>query len=335
MEYRNLGKTGLQVSALGFGGIPIQRVSEQEAASIVGLAIEKGITFFDSARAYTDSENKIGRGIRGKRDRVVLATKSLVRTYEKMKEEIDKSLQALATDYIDLYQCHNLRTEQDIEAVLAPDGAMRALIEAKEAGKIRHIGLTGHKPPVIIKAVKTGYFETVQVPYNFIERTAEEELFPLAREMELGIIIMKPLAGGAFSRPDLALRFLMHQGVSTIIPGMDTIEQVEQNTALAVKAEPLTESELEVLEKEKKEVGERFCRRCDYCKPCPQGVDVSGSFIIHGYFKRYGMPEWARKRYRALQVKNDACQECGLCESRCPYNLPIREMLKEVHRDLG
>ena len=335
MEYRILGKTGLKVSALGFGGIPIQRVTAEEAVSIVGLAIEKGITFFDSARGYTDSESKIGQAIRGKRDRVILATKSTGRTYEKMKEEIDMSLQALATDYLDLYQCHNVRSEQDIETILAPDGAMRALLEARQEGKIRHIGITGHKPPVVIKAVKTGYFETIQVPYNFIERAAEEELFSLAREMKLGIIVMKPLAGGFYSRPDLALRFLFDRPVSTIIPGMDSPAQVEQNAGLAERFKPLAQDELNYLQAEMEQAGQRFCRRCDYCKPCPQGVDISGSFIMHGYFTRYGLPDWARERYRAFSVKNDACRECGLCESRCPYNLPIREMLKEVHRDLG
>jgi len=335
MEYRILGKTGLRVSLMGFGGIPIQRVSENEAVKITQLAIAKGINFFDSARGYTDSENKIGKGIKGRRNELILATKSMARTYEKMKEDIDKSLKAFDTDYIDLYQCHNVRSDQELNSVLGPDGALLALQEAQKAGKIRHIGLTGHKPPMVEEAIRKGVFETIQVPYNFIERSAEEELLPLARQMELGIIVMKPLAGGAFSRPDLALKFLLNRDVSAIIPGMDSLEQVEQNAGLTEKIEPLEQSDLDCLEKEKNEVGERFCRRCEYCKPCPQGVDITTSFLFHGYFKRYGLPEWARERYQALKVKNDACEECGLCETRCPYNLPIREMLKEVHRDLG
>ncbi|MCR4441652.1 MAG: aldo/keto reductase [Peptococcaceae bacterium] len=335
MEYKFLGRTKLRVSLVGFGGIPIQRVSEKEAARVIQAAIDKGINFFDSARGYTDSENKIGLGIKGKRDGLVLATKTMVRSHDKMKDEIDRSLKALAVEYIDLYQCHNVRSREDIEKITAPGGALEALHKAREAGKIRFIGLSGHRPPVIMEAIKTGAFDTIQVPYNFIERQVEEELLPLARREQLGIIVMKPLAGGAFSRPDLALRFLLAADVSTIIPGMDSLEQVEQNAALAARPEPLEQPELEYLLKEAKEVGNRFCRRCDYCKPCPQGIDIATHFVLHSYYRRYGMPDWAKDRYRKLPVNAGACQDCGLCESRCPYSLPVREMLKEAHKDMG
>lgn len=335
MEYRQLGKTGLKVSLMGFGGIPIQRVSSAAAEEIIAVALEKGINFIDTARAYTDSESKIGLALRNKRQQVVLATKSMARTKEKMQAEIETSLQHLQTDYIDLYQCHNVKTQEELEQVLAPGGAMEALEDAKKAGKIRHIGVTGHIIGTLQNIIKTQRFATLQVPYNFIERGPEELLFPTARKMGLGIIIMKPLAGGAYSRPDLALRFLLQQEVSTIIPGVDSIEQVSQNAELAQVRQPLTEVELEYLTLEAQKVGNRFCRRCEYCKPCPQGIDIPSCFIFEGYFERYNLPGWAKERYQGLSVKADACEECGLCETRCPYNLPIREMLQKVHQDLG
>ncbi len=335
MEYRPLGKTGLKVSLMGFGGIPIQRISREEAKEIIMAAIERGINFFDSARGYTDSESKIGQAVKGKRDKVILATKTMARTYEQMKADIEQSLRDLETDYIDLYQCHNVKSQEDLEHILGPGGAMEALEEAKRAGKIGHIGITGHRAPVIIEGIKTGRFATVQFPFNFIERTAEDVLFPLARQREMGIIVMKPLAGGAFTKPELALRFLLQQNVSTIIPGVDSLEQVKLNVQLAREKIALTEEELKLLGQEAREKGERFCRRCEYCKPCPQNLDMPTYFILHGYYERYGLPQWAQERYRALKVKADACEDCGLCETRCPYNLPIREMLKKVHRDLG
>lgn len=331
MQYRSLGKTGLKVSFLGFGGIPIQRVSGLEAQKIVEACVERGINFFDSARAYSDSEGKIGKALKGKRKEVVLATKTMARSKDKMMDDIDKSLKFLDTDYIDLYQCHNIRTKEELEKVLGPNGAMEALVAARKEGKIRHIGLTGHIIATVLEGLKTGAFETVQVPYNFIEQSPAEELFPYARKENLGIIAMKPLAGGAYSRPDLALRFLLSQDISSFIPGMDTLEQVIQNVGIAEDNRALNNEELQYLDKEAQEIGNSFCRRCEYCKPCPQGIDIAMCFLLQGYYERYNLPEWAKERYDAQVVKADACEECGICETRCPYSLPIRTMLKKAH----
>ncbi len=335
MEYRSLGKTGLKVSFLGFGGIPIQRVTEPEACKIVEACVEKGINFFDSARVYSDSERKIRQGIKGKRDKVILATKSMARTAGKMTEDIEKSLSELGTDYIDLYQCHNVSSQELLDEIMAPHGAMEALLKAQKEGKIRFIGISAHRSEALLSAMKTGAFTTIQLPYNFIERYQEEKVLPLAHELDMGIIVMKPLAGGALSRPDLALKFLSTKDVSSIIPGIESLEQLEQNLDAVLQRKLLTADELEYMTKEAEKIGSRFCRRCDYCQPCPQGVKISSSFIFHGYFERYDMARMGQDRYRQLPVKADACIECGLCETRCPYNLPIREMLKKAHRDLG
>lgn len=335
MEYRKLGKTELVVSKLGFGGIPIMRVPEKEAEEILNKAAESGITFFDTARGYVDSEAKIGKALKGRRQKLVLATKSMARSQQKMREEIEKSLKMLDTDYIDLYQCHNIKTMEEMAKVLGPNGAMEALVAAKKEGKIRHIGFSSHIIATALEGVKSGLFETVQIPYNFIEQAPGEELLPNARQENVGIIVMKPLAGGIFSRPDLALKFLLAQDVSTVIPGMDSVEQVERNVLLAQDNSGLSEEELQYLVKEAGEIGTAFCRRCDYCKPCPQGVDISNCFMLLGYYERYDLPWWAKDRYEGMPVKADACEECGICETRCPYSLPIREMLKKVHQLLG
>lgn len=333
-KYRILGKTGWKVYGMGFGGIPIQRVSYEEAEKIIAAAIDKGINFIDTARGYTDSESKIGKALKGKRSKVLLATKSMARTYQEMKNEIETSLNDLNTDYIDLYQCHNVGTSKAMEQILGPRGALEALFEAKEAGKIRELGITGHKAELVIKGMETGEFATVQIPYNFIERSPEKQVIPLAHKLNMGIIVMKPLGGGIFSKPELVLRFLLGQDVSVLIPGMDSIKQVEQNTELLENHQFLLPAELDYLQKEAREVGDHFCRRCEYCKPCPQGVDVTNTLLIQGYYERYNLKEWAKARYESLAVKADACIECGVCEERCPYSLPIREMLKKAHKVL-
>lgn len=335
MDYSILGSTGLKVSRIGFGGIPIQRLNEDEASMVIETAIDMGVNFFDSARAYTDSERKIGLAIAAKREKVILATKSQGRDYQKMAEEIDISLKELNVDYIDLYQCHNVRTEADYDRVLSPGGALEAIIDAKKAGKIGHIGITSHNIAILIKALHTKQFSTVQVPYNYVECSAEEELLPLARALNVGTIIMKPLAGGAYKRADLALRFLLDSDVTTIIPGMDSIEQLKQNIGLLEGRIPLNQEEKAIIDEEAKALGKSFCRRCDYCKPCPQGLDISFIFTIHGYFCRYNLPDWSRNFYSKLAANVSACKDCGICETRCPYSLPIRKMLKNAHDDLA
>ncbi|MEA4892509.1 MAG: aldo/keto reductase [Peptococcaceae bacterium] len=334
MEYRRLGKTELKVSFLGFGGIPVQRVSAEAAAATIRTGLELGVNFIDTARAYTDSEEKIGRALGGvPRDSYILASKTLVRTGEAMQRDIDLSLKYLNTDYIDLYQCHNVRFDKDEEELFAPGGGLEALFAAKKAGKIRHIGITGHQVERLTRLLKTDLFETVQVPYNVNEPAPEKELLPLARQKDLGILCMKPLGGGALP-PDLALRFFLDKEVSSFIPGVESPEQMRQNLYTVTNGQALNGEEQKEAEEFCRRLGKSYCRRCDYCQPCPQGIDISGMFIFQAYFRRYDMKDWAWARYAACGIKPEACVECGRCESRCPYELPIRRMLKEVKSDM-
>jgi len=335
LDYNDLGKTGLKVSRVGFGGIPVQRNSPEEAAGIIGRALELGVNFIDSARAYTDSETKIGRAIRGKRDKVILATKSMARTEADMRQEIETSLREFGTDYIDLYQCHNVRDNESLDKIVGPGGAYTALEEARRAGKIGHIGITSHRTPILVEAMRTAMFETVQFPFNFMEREPEKEFLGLAQENGLGIIIMKPLAGGAIRHVAPALKFILGFNISTVIPGMDSLEQVDANVAAAAAGAVLSPGEMALLEEEAGQLGQTFCRRCEYCMPCPAGVQIPIIFICDGYYERYGLPDWAKDKYRDMSVHADACQDCAQCEERCPYGLPIRQMLARAHEHLG
>ncbi|HHT02566.1 MAG TPA: aldo/keto reductase [Firmicutes bacterium] len=333
MKYRTLGRTGLEVSVIGFGGIPIQRVNHAAAKEIMEKALEAKINFFDTARAYSDSEEKMGQVLGKHRDEVIIATKSLVRSKEKMARDIQISLENLQVDTIDLYQIHNVRDVATLERVMSPGGALEALLEAKQKGLVKHIGVTSHIRDVVKAAMKHEVFETVQFPLNVVEAEGAEEILDMARKTNTGTIIMKPLAGGALTNADLALRFLLSYPVDTIIPGMDTVEQVLENTGLVDK-QPLSEEELAALQAEGERLGDTFCRRCEYCQPCPQGINIPMVFLQEAYYTRYGLTDWASSRYASLPAKVEDCSECGECETKCPYDLPIRDMLKEAEKTL-
>ncbi len=334
MEYRILGKTGLKISRLGLGGIPIQRIDAEGTTKLIHQLLDAGVNYIDTARGYTVSEEYLGHALEGVRDKFILATKSMSRDKEGMARDIDISRKNLKTDYIDLYQVHN-PSMQDLDKVLAPGGALEALLEAREAGKIGHIGLTAHSVEVFEKALTLDWVETIMFPYNIVE-TQGEELMKRAAEQNVGFIVMKPLAGGAIEDADLALHFLATvPEVTVVIPGMADAAEVEQNLAAIANNAPLTEEEKEKMEQLRKTLGTQFCRRCNYCAPCTVGIQIPSVFLMQGYLTRYNLEDWARKRYEAMEVKASACVECGACEQRCPYHLPIREMLKKAAQQFG
>lgn len=334
MEYVTLGKTGLKISRLGFGGIPIQRVDADATKKLVQMMAEKGINYIDTARGYTVSESYLGEALEGIRDKFVLATKSMARTKEAMARDIELSLKNLRTDYIDLYQVHNIPVSE-LDFIMGPDGALQALMEAKEAGKIGHIGLTAHSLETFEKTVELPWVETIMFPYNIVENQGQA-LMRKCTENNIGFIAMKPLAGGAIEDATLALRYICkNPDVTVVIPGMYDVREIEQNLAACEDTSELSEEELTQIQEVKERLGSNFCRRCNYCAPCTVGINIPGVFLFQGYLDRYGLEEWAKGRYAALNTKAGACVECGECESRCPYNLPIREMLKEAAAKFG
>lgn len=334
MEYVTLGKTGLRIARLGFGGIPIQRVDAATTKELVKAMAEAGINYIDTARGYTVSEEYLGEAMEGLRDKFVVATKSMSRTRQGMAADIDISLKNLRTDHIDVYQVHN-PSMKDLEQVMSPDGALEALKEAKAAGKIGHIGLTAHSAEVFKKALEQDWVETIMFPYNIVE-TQGEELIRKCAEKGIGFIAMKPLAGGAIEDATLALRFICaNPDVTVVIPGMFDLKELDQNMAAVEDVSPLNEEEIRKMEEIRKQLGNNFCRRCNYCAPCSVGINIPGVFLMQGYLDRYGLGDWAKSRYEAMPVKASACVECGACESRCPYDLPIRKMLKDAAQKFG
>lgn len=334
MEYRVLGKTGLEISRLGFGGIPIQKIDAEGTRVLVGELVDKGVNFIDTARGYTVSEEYLGYALEGVRDKFVLATKSMARTKEAMASDIDVSLHNLRTNYIDLYQIHN-PSASDLDTVMAEGGALEALFEARAAGKIGHIGITLHSVELFRRAIELDWVETVMFPYNLVE-TQGEELIAECERRNIGFICMKPLAGGAIEDARLAMRFILNNpAVTVVIPGMAEISEIRENASVSSDTSVLSEEEIENIEKIRAELGTNFCRRCNYCAPCTAGINISAVFLFEGYYSRYDLKDWAAARYSSLAKTASDCIGCGACESRCPYNLPIREMLKRAAEVMG
>ena len=336
MKKKRLGKTGLMVSELGFGGIPIMQLETDDAAEMVRYCFDRGVNFFDTANMYLDSEGKIGQALEGVRDQVVIATKTLERSRQKAAEHITNSLKQLRTDYIDLFQFHNLSEDFELETVLAPGGAIEAAMEAKDKGQIRHIGFSAHNQDAALKVIQTGLFETVQFPFNFVETQALEALHPAALEKDMGIIAMKPLGGGMLERADLCFKFLQQHQHVIPIPGVSNKKEFDQILAMYETPQPLTDQDRQDIESIRERLGESFCRRCGYCLPCPQGVMIREAQMFPAIMNRLA-PLQAIVFMKGAIASVEECIECGECEEKCPYNLPIVEMLKghvERYREL-
>lgn len=336
MNYVSLGNTGLKVSQVSFGGIPIQRADAANTMAVVDALEARGINFIDTARGYTVSEEYLGAALEGRRDKFIIATKSMSRDAEGMTRDIGISLSNLRTDYIDLYQIHNL-PEKDFDKVFGPGGAYEALCDAKAAGKVRHIGATAHNADVLRRLVEEygDKIETLMFPYNIVE-TQGHDILAAARKKGIGTIAMKPMAGGNLDDWNLALRFIAAAGVIDVsIPGMGSVEEVHRNADAADGFSPLTAEELTQCDAIRKELGSEFCRRCGYCAPCTVGIDIPSNFLMSNYRRKYGLSDWAVSRYQGLAHHAGECIGCGACESRCPYELPIRKMLARVADEFG
>lgn len=327
MDRIRLGKTGLMVTRLGFGGIPIQRVSEDEAVAVVKRCLDLGINFFDTANGYTTSEQRIGKAISGRREGLILATKSMSRNPEKVSAHVQQSLKQLGADYIDLYQLHNVSDFETLDKVLAPGGAADRLEEARKAGLVRHIGVTSHQKDVAKKAILSGRFETLMFPLNFIAMEAADDLLPLAREHDVGFIAMKPLAGGMLDDVNLAFKYLLQFSDVALIPGIEKLHEIDEIARVLEGPWKMNAAELAEMERLRKELGNKFCRRCDYCQPCTAGIHISTVMTFPTSIKRLPLESLLKGFVGEAMEKAAGCTDCGDCEERCPYRLPIREMM--------
>lgn len=328
MRTIKLGKTSLEVSALGFGAIPIIRLDQQEAVRVLHHAFDRGITFYDTANAYRDSEEKIGRAFADRRDRIVLASKTLRRDAAGLKEHLERSLKMLRTDRIDLYQLHQVAQESDWEKISGPGGALEEALRALADGKIRYLGVTSHNLQMALKLVRTGLFSTIQFPFNFIEEGAREELLPETRQREIGFIVMKPFAGGVIDNARLAFRYLREQRGILPIPGFESTDQVDEVLSAYAAPNRLTDDDCAAMDAYRAELGKRFCRRCEYCQPCPQGVMITPALGYRIVANRMG-PAVAVEFCKTPMESVQHCNACEACIARCPYDLPIPQMLQE------
>jgi len=327
MRYIPLGKTALTVSEVGFGGIPIIRLNKNEAVTVLRKAYESGITLYDTANAYRDSEKKMGDALRDVRNEIVFATKTVRRDAPGVLQQLENSLHVMQTDYIDIYQLHQIGQEKDWDRVSAPGGAMEAMIRAKEQGKIRYIGVTSHNLEMALKLVKTGLFSTVQFPFNFIEDAAKDNLHVAARERGMGILAMKPFGGGVIDNAQIAFKFLRQHSDVVTLPGFDSPEKVDEVVSLYRHPNRVSKKDLKLMEKYRRELGKEFCRRCEYCQPCNQGVMITAAMNYKVIASRMS-PNVAVELCKKPMESVSLCTECRECISRCPYELPIPDILK-------
>ncbi len=330
LERRRLGRTGLEVSCLGFGGIPIQRVGREEAVRVVREALDLGVDFIDTAHGYGDSEEKIGEALAGRGDRVVLASKTGRRDAEGVRAEFEESLSRLRVDTIDLYQLHCVNRVEDYERLTAEGGGLDVLEGLRAEGRVRFIGITSHSLDMLKRALADGRFDTIQVLYNFLEPEAGGEVIPMAAAGDVGIIAMKPLAGGVIADCGVAVRYALLVPEAVVIPGVATVEEVRLNVAAASGARSLSARDLARIEEVRRDAGGLYCRRCDYCQPCESEIPISFLLHVKTIRDRIGDEQMQQDAFRDLLEKAGRCTGCGACEERCPFNLPVRDLVKQA-----
>ena len=321
------------VSRLGFGGIPIQRLSEDDAIAVVKKCLDLGITFLDTANLYTTSEERIGKAIAGRREGLVLATKSASRKREGVEKHLNLSLARLNVKYIDLYQFHGVSDKASLDMVLAPGGPITVVEKARDEGLVKHIGITSHQIDVAKEAVKSGRFETILFPFNFVTAEAADELIPLAKKHDVGFIVMKPLSGGMIDNAKIAFKYLFQFPDILTIVGIEKAQEIEEIVGILEGPRTITPAEKKEMQKLKEELGTKFCHRCDYCQPCTEGIIISTVMTFPSMIRRLPPEQlftgmWSGY-WNQIVEKAEGCTECGECEERCPYHLPIRELLAE------
>ncbi len=328
MRKVRLGRTDLYVTKTSFGALPIQRINKSAAVSILRNAYDGGINYFDTARAYTDSEEKLGAALSSVRHDIVISTKTLARSKKQMQEELDTSLKNLKTDYIDICQMHNapaLPNPDDKDSVYA------GMLEAKKQGKIRHIGITAHRFDVAQAAATSGLFDTVQFPLSYLSSEKDVALVELCRQNDVGFIAMKALSGGLCSSAKAVFAFMQQVEYAVPIYGIQRQEELDEFLALDADPPVLDEALKKLIEKERTEFAGEFCRACGYCMPCPVGIEIPTVARLHLLCTRSPYAKFISDEYYEKLKVVDSCLHCGTCSSRCPYEMDVPSMIRKQY----
>ena len=330
MDQVKLGKTGIVVNKNGFGALPMQRITKEAAVRLVRKAYEGGITFFDTARAYTDSEEKLGEALNGIRDHVYIATKTAATTVEIFWKDLEQSLKLLKTGHVDLYQFHN------------PDfcpkpgdgsGLYEAMLEAKAQGKIRLIGITNHRLRVAHEAVDSGLYDTLQFPFSYLSSDKELELVEKCAKADVGFIAMKGLSGGLITNSAAAYAYMAQYDAVLPIWGIQRERELEEFLSYIGHPPVLTEAHQAVIDRDRKELAEDFCRGCGYCMPCPAGIEIHTCARMSLLLRRSPSAGHLTRESQEMMQKIEGCLHCGQCKSKCPYGLDTPALLKKNYRD--
>ena len=330
MEMVTLGKTGITVNKNGFGALPIQRISIDDAVALARRAYEAGMTFFDTARFYTDSEEKLGEAFDGMREKVCIATKTAAQNAEDFWKDLEVSLHNLRTDYIDIYQFHN--------PSFCPKpgdgtGLYEAMLEAKAQGKIRHIGITNHRLAVANEAIDSGLYETLQFPFCYLATEKDLELVKKCKEADMGFIAMKALSGGLINNSAAAYAFEAQYDNVLPIWGVQRRSELEEFISY-IDNPPVMNDEIKALiEHDRKELSGEFCRGCGYCMPCPAGIEINNCARMSLLLRRSPSARYLSPEGQAKMKKIEDCLHCGHCKSMCPYSLDTPKLLEENYKD--
>ena len=323
MSKIQLGSTGIEIEKNGFGCLPIQRVSKEEAARLLRKAADGGINYFDTARAYSDSEEKVGYAFAGMRDKVVIATKSHAQTGSEMMEHLETSLKTLGTDYIDA----------SLPRPGGEDGLYDAALEAKKQGKIRHIAITNHRLAVAHEAIDSGLYALLQFPYSYLSGQQEQQLVDKCREKGMGFVAMKGMAGGLLRDGTAAAVWMARQEGVVPVWGVQHEWELDQFLACVPDAPAMTEEYRALIEKGRSELTGNFCRGCGYCMPCPVGIEINQCARMSLLLRRAPAAGWLDEHWQAEMKKIENCLHCGKCASKCPYGLDTPQLLQDNYRE--